>query len=142
VPHEQRPLPRDAVQLGDVRERTAVLGLTETCGEKPALAVAPGAGNGAAEKLIQLFQAAGTGHVQFRQAQAEPGGVAMRIDEAWSDGGTAKVQYLKGVEPIQIVVEAHDASLPDAQRTGHRTGRIHGDDLCVPQEEVEFHGWF
>ena len=65
--------------------------------------------------------------------------MAVGIDEAWSDGGTVKIEYLNGVQAIQIVVQAHDAALPDAQRTGHRVVRIHGDDVCVPQEEVEFH---
>ena len=124
-----------------------MLGLAETSGEEPARAVAgvgtgPGAANSVCQQPIQLIQAAGTGDVQLRQSQPEPRGVAVGIDEAGSDSGTAKIEHLNSVQAIQVLVQAHDAALPDAQRAGHRAVRIHGDDLCVPQEEVEFHVQF
>ena len=149
VPHEQRPVSRDPVQDGDVREFAAVLLLAEAGGQKPArrrrrLCRVPARGavcrHAGLQQRVELVQSARGGDVQFAEAKPEPGGVAVRVDEAGSHGGAGEVQDLGRVQPVQVIVEAHNPALPDPQRGGMRAALVHGDDVRVAQQQIEFHG--
>ncbi|CAH0304835.1 hypothetical protein SRABI128_04299 [Microbacterium sp. Bi128] len=153
VPHEQRPVSRDPVQNGDVRELAAVLLLAEAGGQQPVrrrsgprvrlwpcLRLPAVCRHAGLQQGVELVQAARGGDVQFAQAEPEPGGVAVGVDEAGGHGGAAEVQDFGRVQAGQVVVEAHNPALPDSQRGGMRAAPIHGDDVRVAQQQIEFQG--
>ena len=78
--------------------------------------------------------------LQLRRSHTERRGVTMGVVEPRQDGGPVQVDDLQRREIGDLLVDADDSTVPDADGVGSGSTRIHGVNRPVPEQQVQHRG--
>src|SRR6185312_12388174 len=97
------------------------------------------AGGFGLQQGVELVEAAGMLQVHRFQSEPPPRGVAVGVDEPGHDDGASQVDLGGRRAPLELLVEAGDAPVQDADAVGPGPGVLQGDDVGAAQDQVQVH---
>ncbi len=139
VPQVERPVSGDGVQPVNVGEPAVVVLVVETRPIHPGVRLILKALYFGLQQSVELLEAAGWFKVDRGQAEAPPGGVAVRVDETWNHGGSVQHFDAGRGAAIEFFVESGYPSTEDSNAVRGGAAWFQGENVGIGQDQVELH---